>query len=96
MATKIDYMAAIALASPIIVFIVLAILRLAGAITWSWWWVTSPLWIAFGIILLSALLYALALFIAVKNAERTGLDIDDFYYHRDQDTSGRIPTSNNR
>lgn len=24
-------------------------LKLAGAITWSWWWVLSPLWIAFAI-----------------------------------------------
>jgi hypothetical protein len=31
-----------------IVFIVLKIL---GKITWSWWWVISPLWISFGIFL---------------------------------------------
>ncbi len=24
-------------------------LKLAGLITWSWWWVLSPLWIAFAI-----------------------------------------------
>lgn len=24
-------------------------LKLAGVITWSWWWVLSPLWIAFAI-----------------------------------------------
>jgi hypothetical protein len=24
-------------------------LKLTGHITWSWWWVLSPLWIAFGL-----------------------------------------------
>lgn len=25
------------------------VLKLTGYITWSWWWVLSPLWISFGI-----------------------------------------------
>lgn len=25
------------------------ILKLTGAITWSWWWVLAPLWISFGL-----------------------------------------------
>ena len=25
-------------------FIVLLFLKLAGHITWSWWWITAPLW----------------------------------------------------
>lgn len=25
-------------------------LKLTGYIAWSWWWVLSPLWIAFGVI----------------------------------------------
>lgn len=29
-------------ASLLIIFV---ILRLCGVISWSWWWVTSPLWI---------------------------------------------------
>ena len=29
----------------IILFIVFLILKLTGEINWSWWWVTSPLWI---------------------------------------------------
>lgn len=24
---------------------ILVVLKLVGAITWSWWWVLSPLWI---------------------------------------------------
>lgn len=40
------------------VFIVFLVLKLTGHITWSWWWVTAPLWIplafvaAIGIIIL--------------------------------------------
>ena len=28
-----------------ILFIVFLVLKLTGNISWSWWWVTSPLWI---------------------------------------------------
>jgi len=28
-------------------FIVFLILKLVGVISWSWWWVFSPLWIPF-------------------------------------------------
>lgn len=28
-----------------ILFIVFLVLKLTGNIDWSWWWVTSPLWI---------------------------------------------------
>ena len=30
-----------------ILFIVFLVLKLTGTINWSWWWVTSPLWIPF-------------------------------------------------
>ena len=42
-----------------VLFIVFLILKLTNTIDWSWWWVTSPLWISAGlaiIILLIALL----------------------------------------
>ena len=29
----------------VILFVVFLTLKLAGVIDWSWWWVTSPLWI---------------------------------------------------
>ena len=29
-----------------VVFIVFLVLKLTGNIDWSWWWVTSPLWIS--------------------------------------------------
>lgn len=30
-----------------VLFIVFLVLKLTGTIDWSWWWVTSPLWIPF-------------------------------------------------
>lgn len=32
--------------------IVLIVLKLCGVIDWSWWWVLSPTWIVFGVLLL--------------------------------------------
>ncbi len=32
-----------------VLFIVFLVLKLTGNIDWSWWWVTSPLWLPFGI-----------------------------------------------
>jgi hypothetical protein len=34
-----------------VLFIVFLVLKLTGNIDWSWWWVTSPLWIPFAIVL---------------------------------------------
>jgi len=34
-----------------VLFIVFLVLKLTGNIDWSWWWVTSPLWIPIGIAL---------------------------------------------
>jgi hypothetical protein len=35
-------------------FIVFLVLKLCGTITWSWWWVTAPLWIPFGLLIVIA------------------------------------------
>lgn len=32
-----------------VLFIVFLVLKLTGQITWSWWWVTAPIWIPFSI-----------------------------------------------
>lgn len=29
------------------VFLAFLVLKLTGHITWSWWWITSPIWIEF-------------------------------------------------
>lgn len=41
-------------------FLAFLVLKLCGVITWSWWWVTSPLWIPalFVLPVLAALLVA--------------------------------------
>lgn len=42
-----------------VLFIVFLILKLCGVITWSWWWVTAPIWIPIGLSLIAILLVAL-------------------------------------
>lgn len=45
-------------------FLVLLVLKLCGVIGWSWWWVTSPLWISalfVLVVLVAAFAIALAL-----------------------------------
>ena len=34
-----------------LLFVVFLILKLTHTIDWSWWWVTSPLWITAGFVL---------------------------------------------
>jgi hypothetical protein len=40
-----------------ILFLIFMVLKLTNYIDWSWWWVTSPLWIPIAIIGLIAILY---------------------------------------
>jgi hypothetical protein len=40
-----------------VLFIVFLVLKLTGNINWSWWWVTSPLWIPLGIVLTVAMIF---------------------------------------
>ncbi|WP_419763219.1 hypothetical protein [Chryseobacterium arthrosphaerae] len=35
----------------IVVFIVFLVLKLCKVIDWSWWWVTSPIWISISILM---------------------------------------------
>lgn len=37
-----------------VLFLIFLVLKLVGVIDWSWWWVTSPLWIglALGLVFL--------------------------------------------
>ena len=39
--------------------IVFVVLKLVGVIAWSWWWGLSPLWIAFGLWVVAALVFGL-------------------------------------
>jgi hypothetical protein len=40
-----------------VLFLVFLVLKLTGTIDWSWWWVTSPLWIplALGVVIMGIL-----------------------------------------
>jgi len=44
---------------PSVLTIVFMILKLCGVITWSWWWVMSPLWITATLALLTVLVVLL-------------------------------------
>lgn len=48
-----------------VLFIVFLVLKLTGNIDWSWWWVTSPLWIpialVLGIVFLAVMIVIVAL-----------------------------------
>lgn len=44
------------LSLPVVVFVVFLILKLTDSVTWSWWWITSPLWIAEAIVVVLALI----------------------------------------
>lgn len=34
-----------------VLFLIFLVLKLVGVITWSWWWVTSPLWISVALLM---------------------------------------------
>lgn len=42
-----------------LMFVVFLVLKLCGVIAWSWWWVTAPLWIPLGLVVLGLLLATL-------------------------------------
>ncbi len=45
---------------PTLLFIVFLILKLTGNIDWSWWWVTSPLWLP-GVLVIIFIIIAMIL-----------------------------------
>ena len=48
-----------------VLFLIFLVLKLCNVITWSWWWVTSPLWIS--AILWVLLLAGVFIYYAVEN-----------------------------
>jgi len=48
--------------------ITFVVLKCLGHLTWSWWWVFSPLWISFGLgLLFIAIIGIIALIVALNN-----------------------------
>lgn len=61
----------ISLTFPSTLFIVFLVLKLTNTINWSWWWVTSPLWIPFALVLFIVIIVIIATFIrSVKNKQK--------------------------
>lgn len=54
-------------------FIVFLVLKLTGNIDWSWWWVTSPLWIP--AVLFTSIVIVISFVILV--AVTFGADLDE-------------------
>lgn len=54
---KEDVQTALVLCLPVIVFVVFLTLKLTSVISWSWLWVTSPLWIVTALAVLLSLIY---------------------------------------
>lgn len=50
-----------------VLFLIFLVLKLIGTIDWSWWWVTAPLWIGWG---LSLVVVAGVLLLAVTLGRR--------------------------
>lgn len=51
----------------IVLTIVFLVLKLCGVITWSWWWVLSPIWISWGITILVIALVAIFFPVAFRD-----------------------------
>lgn len=41
---------------PVVLFVVFLVLKLTGVISWSWWWVTSPIWIVAALFVMIAII----------------------------------------
>jgi len=48
---------------PTLLFLIFLVLKLTGVITWSWWWVTAPLWAGF---IIGLLIYMLIIYLNNK------------------------------
>jgi len=54
---------------PAVLFIVFLILKLTKVITWSWWWVSAPLWIP------AILAGVFIVLVAMFRAQRPGVTV---------------------
>ena len=76
------------LSLPGVLFIIFLILKLTGNIDWSWWWVTSPLWIPvclfLGVFLLCVgiILIALAFGVSLEDIKLKSKEISSKYRHK--------------
>ena len=52
---------------PTLLFLIFLVLKLTDNIDWSWWWVTSPLWIE---LLVGILIYGVFGAVAFRNVKK--------------------------
>lgn len=53
-----------------VLFCIFLVLKLTGVITWSWWWVTSPLWLPFAVIIgLAFLIFIACVWVEAKKMD---------------------------
>jgi hypothetical protein len=57
-----------------VLFLVFLVLKLTGNIDWSWWWVTSPIWIPF-VLVIGVLIVILLTFIIMLSIGYTVEDL---------------------
>jgi hypothetical protein len=73
------------LSLPGVLFIIFLILKLTGNIDWSWWWVTSPLWIPvclfLGVffVLIGIILIALTFGMSIEDIKLKSKEISNKY-----------------
>lgn len=48
-----------------LVFLILKLAEIGVVASWSWWWVTAPLWIPFGIGIVFLLIYLIIIVVSV-------------------------------
>lgn len=62
-----------------VLFLIFLVLKLCNLIDWSWWWVTSPLWIGFALAILIIVPYSI--YVAIDNhnlRKKYGIAMNDF------------------
>jgi len=69
-------------------FIIFLILKLTGNIDWSWWWVTSPLWMPVCLffvavfVLIGVILVSLALGVSMEDIKLKSKEISNKYKNK--------------
>lgn len=71
---------------PGILFIVFLVLKLTGNIDWSWWWVTSPIWIPF-VAAVSILVALVFIFVFMLSIGYTIEDLKKKFKLKKEDTT---------
>ena len=50
-----------------VLFLILLTLKLTNYITWSWWWITSPIWIPVALVMIISGIITISYYNQIKN-----------------------------